>query len=93
MPLELALEALRDFHERAAQRVTRMRGYDRCASVSRFAHLALHFFIQAILLSLQALFQRLQFGLVILMAGLPLYFIPKKLKERQPEKELEPVSK
>ncbi len=32
-------------------------------------------------------------GLGILLAGLPFYFIPRKLRERQPAKDLEPVSK
>jgi len=32
-------------------------------------------------------------GLGILCAGLPLYFIPKKLKERKTEQDLQPVSK
>ena len=32
-------------------------------------------------------------GLGILAAGLPLYFIPKKLKERQPAADLQPLSK
>lgn len=32
-------------------------------------------------------------GLCILFAGLPFYFIPRKLKERKPEENLQPVSK
>jgi basic amino acid/polyamine antiporter, APA family len=32
-------------------------------------------------------------GLGILLAGLPLYFIPKKLKERKPQPDLQPMSK
>jgi APA family basic amino acid/polyamine antiporter len=32
-------------------------------------------------------------GLCILCVGLPLYFIPKKLKERKTEQDLQPVSK
>lgn len=32
-------------------------------------------------------------GLCILLAGLPFYYLPRKLKERQPAPELEPVSK
>jgi amino acid transporter len=32
-------------------------------------------------------------GLGILLAGLPLYFLPQKLKQKQPEQDLQPLSK